>query len=72
MEIYVSDEVKDAAEMVAATLDGAIIFYSADEAGAVVMQFNADEEGSTYVVDIDESGNTRSAMMPAMEMGWEA
>lgn len=72
MEIYVSDEVADLAEMVAALLDGAIIFYSADEAGAMVMQFNADGEGGTYVVDIDENGNTRSAMMPAMETGWEA
>ena len=72
MEIYVSNTVRDTAETVAATLEGAIIFYSADEAGAVVMQFNADGEGGTYVVDIDENGNTRSAMMPAMETGWEA
>ena len=72
MEIYVSNTVRDTAETVAATLEGAIIFYSADEAGAVVMQFNADGEGGTYVVDIDENGNTRSAMMPAMDTGWEA
>lgn len=72
MEIYVSDKVKDTAEMVASLLDRALIFYSADEVGAMVMQFNADAEGSTYVVDIDENGDTRSVMMPMMEQGWEA
>lgn len=64
-------KIKDAAEHVAAALEGAIIFYSPDEAGAVVMQYNAAEHGGTYVVDIDENGNTRSGMT-TLEAGWEA
>jgi hypothetical protein len=70
-DVYVDDAVKDAAESVAAALEGAMIFYSPDEAGAVVMQYNATENGGTYVVDIDENGNTRSGTVE-LETGWDA
>lgn len=63
--------VKDHAESVAGTLEGALIFYSPEEAGAIVVQFNADSEGNAYIVDIDENGRTRSGMI-RFETGWEA
>ena len=71
MDFYVSPEVKDAAEMVAGTLEGAIIFYSPEEAGAMVVVYNYGPEGESYVVDIDENGKTRSGDV-VFETGWTA
>lgn len=63
--------IEDHAESVAGALGGALIFYSQEEAGAIVVQFNADSEGNAYVIDIDENGRTRSGMIQ-FETGWEA
>lgn len=60
-----------AAESIAATLEGAFIFYSPNGAGAVVAVYNATEDGGTYFVDIDGNGNTRSGIAE-LETGWEA
>lgn len=63
--------VKETAEMVSGTLGGSFIFYSPDGAGAIVVQYNATEDGSTYIVDIDGDGATSSGMTE-LETGFEA
>ena len=61
----------DHAEIIAATLEGAEIFYHSEGAGAVVIQFNSDDNGGAYVIDVDENGNTRSGTI-VFETGWTA
>lgn len=67
----IDNSIRDAAEHVAALLEGSIIFYSEDGAGAVVMVYNSTEDGGTYVVDIDENGHIRSGTVD-LETGWDA
>jgi hypothetical protein len=71
IRLTLDPRVRETAESVSGTLGGSYIFYSPDGAGAIVVQYNATEDGSTYIVDIDGDGSVSSGMTE-METGFEA
>ncbi len=64
-----SNEVREAAEMVASTLANSLIFYNEDGLGAVVIQYDT---GSAYVVDINENGEIQSGTIGELSTGFDA